>query len=144
MAFFGDSTPVFTVDGETLSLPVPNERQEFPEYIAKQYLGVNDNLIVVKKGWRFRLYLIYNRPDDFEEFFKIANGNFILITFGDLPVSYPVLVTAFSGEMDRLRDNNVIEFEVKNINLIQSIPSADDYITIRQIANGAIFLKDPI
>ena len=143
MAFFGNDPPVFTVDGTTLTLPIPNERQEFPELIAKQYIGVNDNLIVKRRGYRFKLNLIYNRPDDMEEIFKIANGSLILVTFGDIPVSYPVLVTAFLGEMDKHRDNNVIELEVKNIDLIQSIPSADDYLTIRSIGNGAIFLAVP-
>ena len=143
MAFFGNDIPVFTVDGETLSLPIPNERQEFPQLIAKEYVGVNNNLIVVRRGWRFRLNLIYNRPDDIEEILKIANGTNILVTFGDLPVSYPVSVTVFTGEMNTYRDNNVMELEVKNINLINSVPSADDYLTIRQIGNGAIFLAEP-
>lgn len=143
MAFFGNDTPIFTVDGETLDLPVPNERQEFPQLIANQYVGVNDNLIVDRKGFRFRLNLIYNRPDDLEELYKISNGTNILVTFGDLPVSFPVAVTMFDGSMDKHRDNNVIELEVKNIYLIKSIPSADDYLTIRTIGNGAIFLPEP-
>jgi len=148
MAFFGTGVPTFRLVNEDvdISLPVPATRKEWPKLIQKVYTNINDELLVVKKGYRVILKMEFTQvdTDTYEDILQIANAEIIKLKFSGVPIAYLVYVTLLDADREgNNRDIDIITIEVASKTLIKRIPNPDEFWTIRQVFNGAIYLPEP-
>jgi len=149
MAFFGTGVPAFHLVNEsvTISLPVPADRKEWPKLVQKVYTNINDELLIVKKGYRVTLEMEFTQvdTDTYEDILSIANASIIMLSFQSIPIAYHVYVIELKGGRENnMRDIDTITLSVAGKSLIGHIPNPDDFWTIRQVFNGAVYLTAPV
>ena len=145
MALFGSGVPSFVADGETITLPTPTTRKDFPIMVKKIYTGVNDNLIEVLRGYRWIVQMEFTDVSQttFESILKIANADVLLLNLSGMPMSWPVKLTKLTGGYEDNIEIDVMEIEIQKIDLLPHIPNPDDYWTLYPIINAQIFMPEP-